>query len=176
MRSVLWNGVQRELAESELAKARLAVDDDKTVELTVLGYLGLGAADGFLHAAEFIGRADRVHDLELVADVVPRLVYALVELGHARRRLQVEIAVGHTDRHVHDLRDHPVAFAVDGARHADRHPGQHRVLRRRLHLSAGRDLGERRFADAHGLPHAEPRRKLVGHGAPARGRVPRRAT
>jgi hypothetical protein len=53
MRSVLWNGVQRELAESELAKARLAVDDDATVALTVLGYLGLGAADAIAgHAAE----------------------------------------------------------------------------------------------------------------------------
>ena len=53
MRSVLWNGVQRELAESELAKARLAVDDDAAVELQVLGYLGLGAADAIAgHAAE----------------------------------------------------------------------------------------------------------------------------
>jgi nucleotide-binding universal stress UspA family protein len=53
MRSVLWNGIQRELAESELAKARLAVDDDAAVELTVLGYVGLGAADAIAnHAAE----------------------------------------------------------------------------------------------------------------------------
>jgi hypothetical protein len=52
-RSVLWNGVQRELAESELAKARLAVDDDASVDLTVLGYVGLGAADAITgHAAE----------------------------------------------------------------------------------------------------------------------------
>jgi hypothetical protein len=53
MRSVLWNGIQRELAESELAKARLAVDDDAAVELTVLGYVGLGVADAIAnHAAE----------------------------------------------------------------------------------------------------------------------------
>ena len=59
MRSVLWNGVQRELAESELAKARLAVDDDPTVDLTVLGYLGLRAADAIAgHAAEL--DADRI--------------------------------------------------------------------------------------------------------------------
>jgi hypothetical protein len=52
-RSVMWNGIQRELAESELGKARLAVEDDANVDLEVLGYLGLGAADAVAgHAAE----------------------------------------------------------------------------------------------------------------------------
>jgi hypothetical protein len=52
-RSVMWNGIQRELAESELCKARLAVEDDASVDLEVLGYLGFGAADAIAgHAAE----------------------------------------------------------------------------------------------------------------------------
>lgn len=59
MRSVLWNRVQRELAEFELAKARLAVDDDASVDLTVLGYQGLRAADAIAgHAAQL--DADRI--------------------------------------------------------------------------------------------------------------------
>jgi hypothetical protein len=83
MRSVLWNGVQRELAESELAKARLAVDDDKTVELTVLGYNGLGAADAIARYAAELG-AERI----VLADA------RAAGLGRwARRRLHRRSAV-----------------------------------------------------------------------------------
>jgi hypothetical protein len=59
MRSVMWNGIQRELAESELVKARLAVDDDPSVDLHVLGYLGLGAADAIAGRAADVG-AERI--------------------------------------------------------------------------------------------------------------------
>jgi hypothetical protein len=78
MRSVLWNGVQRELAESELCKARLALEDDATVDLHVLGYQGLGAADAIAGRASELG-AERI----VLAD--PRAA----GLGRwARRRLR----------------------------------------------------------------------------------------
>jgi hypothetical protein len=78
MRSVYWNGVQRELAESQLTKARLAVDDDATVDLHVLSYLGLNAADALAgHAAELC--AERI----VLADA------RIAGLGaFARRRLR----------------------------------------------------------------------------------------
>jgi hypothetical protein len=53
MRSVMWNGIQRELADADLAKARLAVDDDPAVDLRVLPYEGLGAGEAVArHAAD----------------------------------------------------------------------------------------------------------------------------
>jgi hypothetical protein len=53
LRSAMWNGIQRELAASQLAQARLAVDDDASVDLRVLGYLGLGAPRAIAgHAAD----------------------------------------------------------------------------------------------------------------------------
>jgi hypothetical protein len=83
MRSVMWNGIQRELAESELLKARLAVDDDETIDLHVLGYLGLGAADAIARRATGLG-AERI----VLAD--PRAA----GLGRwARRRLRRRSAV-----------------------------------------------------------------------------------
>jgi hypothetical protein len=39
-RSVLWNGIQRELAENDLMRARLAVGDAAEVELDVLVHTG----------------------------------------------------------------------------------------------------------------------------------------
>jgi nucleotide-binding universal stress UspA family protein len=59
MRSVMWNGIQRELAESDLSRARLAVEDDAAVDLHVLGYLGLGAADAIASRAADLG-AERI--------------------------------------------------------------------------------------------------------------------
>ena len=57
--SVYWNGVQRELAESELARARLVVEDDDAVDLTVLGHAGLGAAAAIAGRATDLG-AERI--------------------------------------------------------------------------------------------------------------------
>ena len=75
---VFWNGVQRELAQSELARARLVVDDDVAVDLNVLGYEGLGAAAAIAGRATDLG-AERI----LLAD--PRAA----GLGRwARRRLR----------------------------------------------------------------------------------------
>lgn len=54
-RSVMWNAIQRELAQSELARARLAVDDDPDVELDVLGYPGISAADAIAGRAAELG-------------------------------------------------------------------------------------------------------------------------
>ncbi len=53
--SVYWNGVQRELAESELARARLVVEADDAVDLTVLGHAGLGAAAAIVAWAQTWG-------------------------------------------------------------------------------------------------------------------------
>ena len=36
-----WNGVQRELAENELGRARLAVEDSPSVDLRVVAYEGV---------------------------------------------------------------------------------------------------------------------------------------
>jgi hypothetical protein len=78
MRSVMWNGIQRELAESELLKARLAVEDDPSVDLHVLGYPGPSAADAIARRAAELG-AERI----VLAD--PRAA----GLGRwARRRLR----------------------------------------------------------------------------------------
>ena len=57
--SVYWNRLQRELAESELARARLVVEDDGVVDLNVLGHGGLGAADAIAAWATDLG-ADRI--------------------------------------------------------------------------------------------------------------------
>jgi hypothetical protein len=43
--SVYWNGLMRELAQSDLAKARLAVEDDPSVRLDVLGFYDYRAPD-----------------------------------------------------------------------------------------------------------------------------------
>jgi hypothetical protein len=53
--SAYWNEVQRGMAESELVKARLAVDDDPSVEFAVLGYEGARAADAVAGQAEHLG-------------------------------------------------------------------------------------------------------------------------
>jgi hypothetical protein len=39
-RSVLWNGIERELAEKDLARARIAVEDAPEVELGILVHSG----------------------------------------------------------------------------------------------------------------------------------------
>ena len=57
--SVYWNRLQRELAESQLARARLVVDDDVVVDLNVLGHRGLGAAAAIAGWATDRG-ADRI--------------------------------------------------------------------------------------------------------------------
>jgi hypothetical protein len=83
MRSVMWNGIQRELAESELSRARLAVEDDAAVDLHVLGYLGLGAPDAIASRAADLG-AERI----VLADA------RAAGLGRwARRRLRRRSAV-----------------------------------------------------------------------------------
>jgi hypothetical protein len=44
-RSVLWNGMVREFAEEDLARARMAVDDAADVELGVLVHSGRRVSD-----------------------------------------------------------------------------------------------------------------------------------
>jgi hypothetical protein len=78
MRSVMWNGIQLELAESELSRARLAVEDDAAVDLHVLGYLGLGAPDAIASRAAAPG-AERIVLADARAAGLGRL---------ARRRLR----------------------------------------------------------------------------------------
>jgi hypothetical protein len=58
-RSVYWNGVQRELATSQLARARLVLEDADGVTLEVLGYDVLRPADAILRRAAAAG-ADRI--------------------------------------------------------------------------------------------------------------------
>jgi hypothetical protein len=57
--SVLWNRVQRELAEEELAHARLTVEDDSAVTLDVLGFDVLHVEDAIARRARDLG-AERV--------------------------------------------------------------------------------------------------------------------
>lgn len=55
MRSVYWNGVMREMARSELARARLAVEEDPSVALDVLGFSGHRAPDAIAGYAAGLG-------------------------------------------------------------------------------------------------------------------------
>ena len=50
-----WNGVQRELAENELGRARLAVEDSPSVDLRVVPYEGFGEADAIAAEAVSLG-------------------------------------------------------------------------------------------------------------------------
>ena len=87
-RSVMWNGIQRELAQSELCKARLAVEDDAGVDLEVLGYPGLGAADAIAGRAAELG-AERI----VLAD--PRAAgLGRLALRRLRRRSVVPVSEG----------------------------------------------------------------------------------
>lgn len=54
-----WNRLQRELAQTDLTRARLAVEDDESVELLVLGYEGARAAEAIAGQAEELG-AERI--------------------------------------------------------------------------------------------------------------------
>jgi hypothetical protein len=54
-RSVYWNGVVREMAESDLTKARLALEDSAEVELDVLPVAGGRAADAIAERATELG-------------------------------------------------------------------------------------------------------------------------
>jgi hypothetical protein len=58
-RSTYWNGVQRELASSELARARLVVDRVDDVSLEVLGFDVLRPVEAILRRAAAVG-ADRI--------------------------------------------------------------------------------------------------------------------
>jgi hypothetical protein len=58
-RSVYWNGVQRELAMSELARARLVVEGVEGITLEVLGYDPLRPVDSIVRHAAAVG-ADRI--------------------------------------------------------------------------------------------------------------------
>ena len=87
-RSVMWNGIQREMAQSELCKARLAVEDDAGVDLEVLGYPGLGAADAIAGRAAELG-AERI----VLAD--PRAAgLGRLALRRLRRRSVVPVSEG----------------------------------------------------------------------------------
>jgi hypothetical protein len=58
-RSTYWNGVQRELASSELARARLVVEGVDDVSLEVLGFDVMRPVESILRRAGAIG-AERV--------------------------------------------------------------------------------------------------------------------
>ena len=58
-RSVLWNGIQRDLAEEDLTRARMAVDDASEVELGVLVHAGRRVAEAIEDEARRRG-ADEV--------------------------------------------------------------------------------------------------------------------
>jgi nucleotide-binding universal stress UspA family protein len=58
-RSVLWNRIQREFAASDLARARVVVDDAPEVEVTVLVHSGRGASEAIEREARRRG-ADEI--------------------------------------------------------------------------------------------------------------------
>jgi hypothetical protein len=72
IQSAYWNGVQHEMAHSELARARLVVEDAEDVSLTVLGF-------DVVHPERSITR----HATELGAD---RVVLADPRASGLRRR------------------------------------------------------------------------------------------
>jgi hypothetical protein len=89
MQSGFWNGVQREMAESELARARLAVEDAEDVTLSVLAF-------------------DVVHRERAIARHAE-------ELGAARVVLADPRAIGLSRRALRRLRGWSRAPVVDGA-------------------------------------------------------------
>ena len=89
MQSGYWNGVQREVAESELARARLAVEGAEDVTLSVLAF-------------------DVVHRERAIARHAE-------ELGAARVVLADPRATGLGRRAVRRLRGRSPAPVVDGA-------------------------------------------------------------
>ena len=89
MQSVYWNGVQREMAESDLAHARLAVEDADDVTLSVLAF-------------------DVVHRERAIAQHAE-------ELGASRVVLADPRASGLGRRAVRRLRGRSPAPVVDGA-------------------------------------------------------------
>lgn len=72
IQSAYWNGVQREMAQSELTRARLVVEDAEDVTLTVLGF-------DVVHPERAIAR----HATELGAE---RVVLADPRASGLRRR------------------------------------------------------------------------------------------
>jgi hypothetical protein len=89
IQSVYWNGVQREMAQSELARARLVVEDAEDVTLTVLDF-------------------DAVHPERAIARHA-------TELGAERVVLADPRASGLRRRAVRRLRDRCPAPVVEGA-------------------------------------------------------------
>jgi len=89
MQSGFWNSVQREMAETELARARLAVEDAEDVTLEVLAF-------------------DVVHPARAIAQYAAKLGARLVVLADPR-------ASGLGRRAVRRLRGWSPAPVVDGA-------------------------------------------------------------
>jgi hypothetical protein len=89
MQSGYWNSVQREMAETELARARLAVEDAEDVTLEVLAF-------------------DVVHPARAIAQYAAKLGARLVVLADPR-------ASGLGRRTVRRLRGSSPAPVVDGA-------------------------------------------------------------
>jgi hypothetical protein len=88
MQSAFWNGLMREMARSELGRARLAVDDDSSVALDVLGFSGLRAPDVIADYAVQVG-AERI----VLAD--PRAAgLGRLALRRLRRRSAVPVSDG----------------------------------------------------------------------------------
>ncbi len=77
-RSVFWNDVMRGMAREDVARARLAVEDDAAVEFEVLAFSGR-------HATDAVIREARVRDADAIvlADVRAIPISAL-----GRRRLR----------------------------------------------------------------------------------------
>jgi hypothetical protein len=57
IQSGFWNGVQREMAESELARARLAVEDAEDVTLSVFSFDGVRPVRAIARLAAELGAA-----------------------------------------------------------------------------------------------------------------------
>jgi hypothetical protein len=85
-RSVYWNGVQRELAMSALARARLVVEGVDGVTLDVLGYDVLRPVDAIVRHAAAVG-ADHIVLTDARASGLGRLA-----IRRLRRRTDLPVA------------------------------------------------------------------------------------
>lgn len=86
--SAYWNELMRDMARSDLGRARLAVDDDPSVGLHVIGYRGSGAPDAIAECAARLGAA-RIVVADARAAGLGRLA-----LRRLRRRSTVPVGDG----------------------------------------------------------------------------------
>ncbi len=102
-RSVMWNGVLREIVQKDLARARLAVEDHPAVELDAVAFSGRRAADVVVREA-----VERNVDAIVLADARSARIGAL-ERRRLRRASRVPVSEGD-----HEARTDQVGEVIPG--------------------------------------------------------------